>query len=64
MCVMYIIYDFTVPPTVRRSDAARVLEEYTLPPMPREVPDLLRLQAVPPLGRHSATGEELGQDYR
>eukprot|EP00752_Nemacystus_decipiens_P016023 g14325.t1 len=38
--------DFAVPNTMRRQDTARVLEEWTLPPMLREVLSLLQLQSM------------------
>ena len=36
--------DYTIPRTLRRRDVARVLEENTLPPMLREVLNLLKLR--------------------
>ena len=36
--------DYTIPRTLRRRDVARVLEENTLPPMRREVLNLLKLR--------------------
>ena len=57
-------YDFNVPPTVRRCDAARVLEEFSLPPMLREVLNLFRLQAVTlgaAEGEATAKGDQEGE---
>ena len=38
---------FIVPPTIRTRDAARIMQEFTLPPMLREVLYLLQIQASP-----------------
>ena len=38
---------FRVPPTVRMRDAALVLQEFTLPPMLREVLHLLQIRTAP-----------------
>eukprot|EP00752_Nemacystus_decipiens_P012408 g10995.t1 len=50
--------DFAVPNTMRRRDTARVLEEWTLPPMLREVLSLLQLQSME-RGTAEAPGERM-----
>eukprot|EP00752_Nemacystus_decipiens_P018499 g16585.t1 len=50
--------DFAVPNTMRRRDTARVLEEWTLPPMLREVLSLLQLKSME-RGTAEAPGERM-----
>ncbi|CAB1114741.1 unnamed protein product [Ectocarpus sp. CCAP 1310/34] len=40
--------DFQIPPTVRRTDAAWALEEFTLPPMLREASSTLEVYGIAP----------------